>query len=163
MKFRSLIIKNIFRNKSRSILAVIGIAIGVAAVIGLGSITDDLSQSAQSALTADAADFSVINNTNSGNGTNGGGGGFVDQLINQSTVEQIQQITGVGSAVGVLRSSVNLNNNTTSNITNSGIGGGFRSMTNIIGIDSGYLSMDDIVITNGTTYSGTNQVIIGQS
>ena len=57
MKFRNLILKNIFRNKSRSILAVIGIAIGVAAVVGLGLITDDLTQSTESALTAGAADF----------------------------------------------------------------------------------------------------------
>jgi hypothetical protein len=36
MKFRSLIIKNIFRNKSRSILAIVGIAIGAGAILGLG-------------------------------------------------------------------------------------------------------------------------------
>jgi putative ABC transport system permease protein len=164
MKFRSLIIKNIFSNKSRSILAVLGIAIGVAAVVGLGLITDDLSESAQNALTAGSADFSVINNTNSGNGPSGGGGGFGNQqLINQTTVGQIQQITGVGSAVGVLRSSINLGNNTTSNSTSNGVGADFRSMTNIIGIDSGDLSMDDIVITNGSAFSGDNQVIIGTS
>ena len=71
MKFRSLILKNIFRNKSRSILAVIGIAIGVAAVVGLGLVTDDLTESAQNALTAGAADFSVINSTNSPEGSGG--------------------------------------------------------------------------------------------
>ncbi len=47
MKFRNLIIKNISRNKSRSFLAIIGIAIGVAAVIGLGLVTDGLSASTQ--------------------------------------------------------------------------------------------------------------------
>jgi putative ABC transport system permease protein len=57
MKFRNLIIKNIFRNKSRSLLAVFGIAIGVAAVVGLGLVTDNLSASTQKALTAGAADF----------------------------------------------------------------------------------------------------------
>ena len=170
MKFRSLILKNIFRNKSRSILAVIGIAIGVAAVVGLGLITDDLSESAQSALTAGAADFSVINSSNSGNEPGGAAGGAAgggpggSQLINQSTISEIQQISGVGSAVGVLRTSTNLGNNTTSSTsTNStNIGADFRSMTNIIGIDGSDLSMDDIVITNGTAFSGANQVIIGQ-
>ena len=169
MKFRSLILKNIFRNKSRSILAVIGIAIGVAAVVGLGLITDDLTESAQSALTAGAADFSVINSSNSGSepsGTGGGAGGGPggNQLINQSTIGQIQQISGVGSAVGVLRTSTNLGNNTTSSTStnSSNFGADFRSMTSIIGIDSSDLSMDDIVITNGTAFSGANQVIIGQ-
>jgi putative ABC transport system permease protein len=164
MKFRSLILKNIFRNKSRSILAVIGIAIGVAAVVGLGLITDDLSESAQNALTAGAADFSVVNSSNSGNGPKGAGGGFGgDQLVNQSTIGQIQQISGVGSALGVLRTSTNLGNNTTSSTNSSTFGADFRSMTNIIGIDSSDLSMDDIVITNGSAFSGANQVIIGQS
>jgi putative ABC transport system permease protein len=163
MKFRSLILKNIFRNKSISILAVIGIAIGVAAVVGLGLITDDLTESAQSALTAGAADFSVINSTNSAGGSGGPGFGN-DQLITQATIGQIQQIKGVSSAVGELRTSTNLGNTTTTNSSSSsGFGSDFRSMTNIIGIDSSDLSMDDIAITNGTTFSNANQVIIGQT
>ena len=163
MKFRNLILKNIFRNKSRSILAVIGIAIGVAAVVGLGLITDDLTQSTESALTAGAADFSVINSTNSPSGSGGGGGFGNDQLINQATVGQIQQVKGVSSAVGELRTSTNLGNSTSSNSSSSsGFGANFRSMTNIIGIDSSDLSMDDIAITNGTAFSNANQVIIGQ-
>jgi len=164
MKFRSLILKNIFRNKSRSILAVIGIAIGVAAVVGLGLITDDLTESAQSALTAGAADFSVINSTNSPSGSGGGGGFGNNQLINQATINQIQQVKGVSSAVGELRTSTNLGNSTSSNSSSSsGFGADFRSMTSIIGIDSSDLSMDDIAITNGTTFSNDNQVIIGQT
>ena len=165
MKFRSLILKNIFRNKSRSILAVIGIAIGVAAVVGLGLITDDLTESAQNALTAGAADFSVINSTNSPEGSGGPGGFGNNQLINQSVIAQIQQTTGVGSAVGVLRTSTNLGNNTTStsNSSSNGFGSDFRSMTNIIGIDSSDLSMDNIAITNGTTFSNANEVIIGKT
>ncbi len=155
--------KNIFRNKSRSILAVIGIAIGVAAVVGLGLITDDLTQSTESALTAGAADFSVINSTNSPSGSGGGGGFGNDQLINQAAVGQIQQVKGVSSAVGELRTSTNLGNSTSSNSSSSsGFGANFRSMTNIIGIDSSDLSMDDIAITNGTAFSNANQVIIGQ-
>jgi putative ABC transport system permease protein len=164
MKFRSLILKNIFRNKSRSILAVIGIAIGVAAVVGLGLITDDLTESAQSALTAGTADFSVINSTNSASGSGGGQGFGNDQLITQAAVGQIQQVKGVSSAVGELRTSTNLGNTTSiSSSSSSGFGEGFRSMTNIIGIDNSDLSMDDIAITNGTVFSNANQIIIGQT
>ena len=101
MKFRNLIIKNIFRNKSRSLLAIIGIAIGVAAVVGLGMVTDNLSQSTENALTSGAGDFSVIAAT--GQNTGGGGGGPSggmggNQLINQSKVDEISKITGVESA-----------------------------------------------------------------
>ena len=110
MKFTNLILKNILRNKSRSLLALIGIAIGVAAVVGLGLITDNLSESTQSALTAGAADFSVVNVTNSASGASAGGGaGPGEQFINQTSVTQLQQISGVGSAVGVLRTMTNLN------------------------------------------------------
>jgi putative ABC transport system permease protein len=166
MKFRSLILKNIFRNKSRSILAVIGIAIGVAAVVGLGLITDDLTQSTESALTAGAADFSVINSTNSQGGSGGGPGFGNDQLISQSAVAQISQVKGVSTAVGELRTSSNLGNSTNSSTNSSsstGFGADFRSMTDIIGIDSSDLSMDDIAVTNGTAFSNANQVIIGQT
>jgi len=169
MKFRNLIVKNIFRNKSRSFLAVIGIAIGVAAVVGLGLITDDLSASTQQALTAGAADFSVVSGTTGGSGGPGGGGPGGQQTFNQSKVAEIQQISGVSKAVGVLRTMIDLDNTTSSNSTTSsstgdpGSQGNFRSMTTIIGIDSSDISMDDIVVTNGSVYSdGKNEVVIGQ-
>jgi len=169
MKFRNLIIKNIFRNKSRSLLAILGIAIGVAAVVGLGMVSDNLSKSTENALTAGAGDFSVI--SASGQGGDGGGGGPPsgsggDQLINQTKISEIQQITGVGSAVGVLRTMTDLGNSTSTNTntTSSTTGqGNFRSMTTLIGIDAGSISMDDIVITNGSVYSNDNEVIIGQT
>jgi len=149
-------------------LAIIGIAIGVAAVAGLGMVTDNLSKSTESALTAGAGDFSVIaatgQNSGGGGGAPGGMGG--DQVINQSKVDEISKITGVGSAVGVLRTSVDLSNstNSTSTTTNSTSGpGDFKSMTSIIGIDSSSISMDDIVITNGTVYSNNDEVVIGKT
>ncbi len=181
MKFRSLIIKNIFRNKSRSLLAILGIAIGVATILGLGLVTNGLAASTQQALTADAADFTVIAGTtgggggpdsSSGGGTPGGQGG--QQLINQTKVSEIQQISGVGTAAGVLRTNVDLNDtnsstNSTSTTSTSGSStgntgqgqGNFRMMYSVIGIDSSNLGLDDIVITNGTAFSNDNQVIIG--
>ena len=169
MKFRSLIFKNISRNKSRSALAIFGIAIGVAAVIGLGLLAEGLPSSTQSALTAGAADFSVIAKTSGTEGPNGQGGpvgSFGGQeLINQTKIGEIQQISGVGSAVGVLRTMTNLDN-TTSTTTNSSSPGeaNFQSMTTLIGIDSNSISMNDIVITNGSVYSnGANEIIIGKS
>lgn len=167
MKFRNLIVKNIFRNKSRSLLAILGIAIGVAAVVGLGMVTDNLSKSTENALTAGAGDFSVIAATgqnNGGGGPPGGSGG--DQLINQTKVGEISKISGVGSAVGVLRTMIDLSNNTTTNTTSSSTTAGpgnFRSMTTIIGLDSGSVSMDDIVVTNGSVYSNDDEVIIGKT
>lgn len=182
MKFRSLIIKNIFRNKTRSLLAILGIAIGVATILGLGLVTDGLAASTQQALTADAADFTVIAGTTEGGGSpdgaSGGGGSpggqGGQQLINQTKVSEIQQISGVGTAAGVLRTNVDMNDtnsstNSTSTTSTSGSSNGntgqgqgnFRMMYSIIGIDSSNLGLDDIVITNGTAFSNDNQVIIG--
>lgn len=182
MKFRSLIIKNIFRNKTRSLLAILGIAIGVATILGLGLVTDGLAASTQQALTADAADFTVIAGTTGGGGSpdgvSGGGGSpggqGGQQLINQTKVSEIQQISGVGTAAGVLRTNVDMNDtnsstNSTSTTSTSGSSNGntgqgqgnFRMMYSVIGIDSSNLGLDDIVITNGTAFSNDNQVIIG--
>lgn len=170
MKFRSLIVKNIFRNKSRSALAVFGIAIGVAAVIGVGLLTGGLSSSTQNALTAGAADFSVLAATSGGNGGangNGGPGGGMgtQEMINQSYVSQIQEISGVNSAVGVLRTMTDMSNTTsTSNSSEANGGENFRSMTTLIGIESSAISMDDIVVTNGSVYSDSeNEVIVGKT
>ncbi|EKQ54587.1 MAG: ABC-type transport system, involved in lipoprotein release, permease component [Methanobacterium sp. Maddingley MBC34] len=182
MKFRSLLIKNIFRNKTRSLLAILGIAIGVATILGLGLVTNGLAASTQQALTADAADFTVIAGTTggggspdgaSGGGAPGGQGG--QQLINQTKVSEIQQISGVQTAAGVLRTNVNLNDtssstNSTTTTSSSASGssgnmgqgqGNFQMMYSVIGIDSSNLGLDDIVITNGTAFSNDNQVIMG--
>jgi putative ABC transport system permease protein len=169
MKFRSLIIKNIFRNKSRSALAIFGIAIGVAAVIGLGLLAEGIPSSTQNALTAGAADFSVIakiSNEGGPDGQGSPGGGFGSQeLVSQTKISEIQQISGVQSAVGVLRTMTNMDNSTsTTNGSSESGGDNFRSMTTLIGIDSNSISMNDIVITNGSAYSNNaNEVIIGKS
>lgn len=167
MNFRELIIKNIFRNKSRSFIAILVIAIAAAAILGLGLVTDGLAASTQQALTAGAADFSLVNATSSGD--SGGtrvlvtGGqaytGGAEQYINQSKVAEIQQISGVANAVGVLRTMTSLDNS-----SSAGSSSGGSNMANgfsLIGIDSSDISMDDISITNGTVFSGGNEVIMG--
>ncbi len=165
MKFRNLIVKNIFRNKFRSILAVIGIAIGVAAVVGFGLVTDNLSSSTQNALTTGAADFSVINGTSGEGGGPPAGGN--DQLINQTSIDNIQQFSGVGTTAGVLQTMINLNasdTNTSGDSSGNGISeGNFRSMTTLIGINSDSISMDNLAVTNGTVFSSSNEVIMGQN
>jgi len=159
MKFRSLIIRNIFRNKSRSFLAILGIAIGAAAILGLGLVTDGLAASTQQALTAGAADFSVIP-ASFGQGPGGSGGGFgtnqsttsgfsTEQVINQSTVDSIQQMSGVASAAGVLRSRIVLN--------------GTQQPLTMLGINSQNLAMDNVQLTNGSTFTNSNEIILGRT
>ena len=151
MKFRNLILKNILRNKSRTFLAIVGVAIGIAAVVGLGLVTDGLASSTQKALTAGAADFTLV----SANSTGGQGGpdpGMAMQnlssgYINQTRVDNVLEVQGVEDAVGVLQSSFTVNNS--------------ARPINAMGMDANKLSLADAVVTNGSVYSGGNEVIIG--
>jgi putative ABC transport system permease protein len=166
MKYRNLILKNIFRNKARSSLAMIGIAIGIATILGLGLVTDGLSTSTEQALTAGAADFSVVSASPNGQGEGPGGFGGSQQLINETTVNKIAQISGVESVAGVLRSSISddSTNNTDQQPSSSNPGQpSMRMPTTVLGIDSKNLEMYDVKVTNGSTYSSANEVIIGKT
>ncbi len=59
MSFLSLVVKNPFRNKTRSSLAIVGIAIGIMVIVALGMITGGLENSTQSTLKAGAAEITV--------------------------------------------------------------------------------------------------------
>ncbi len=150
MKFRNLILKNIFRNKSRTFLAILGIAVGIAAVIGLGLVTDGLASSTQKALTAGAADFTLVSVNSAGNQggpdqmmeSSGGGGD-----INQTRVDDILKIQGVQDAAGILQSSFTVNDS--------------KRPVSAMGIDSSQLSFADAVVTNGSLYFSGNELIIG--
>ncbi len=159
MKFRSLIVRNIFRNKARSLLAILGIAIGASAILGLGLVTDGLAASTQQALTAGAADFSVTP-ASFGQGPGGAGGGSAtnqsstsgfstEQVINESTVSSIQQMSGVASAAGVLRSRITLS--------------GTEQPLTMLGIDSQNLALDDVSITSGSAFTNSNEIILGKT
>jgi putative ABC transport system permease protein len=164
MKYRNLILKNIFRNKTRSSLAMIGIAIGIATILGLGLVTDGLSTSTEQALTAGAADFSVVSASNSQNGPPGGFGGS-QQLLNESTIEKIAKISGVEKVAGVLRSSMsdNSNNSNQQSSSSSSDQPSMQMPTTVLGIDSNNLEMYDVKITSGSSYSNANEVIIGKT
>jgi putative ABC transport system permease protein len=161
MKYRNLILKNIFRNKSRSVLAIFGIAIGIAAVVGLGLVTDGLTTSTQKALTAGAADLTVVSVNSMGAGGAGGQGPGGDQssatlstnsststgTINETMVDNILDIGGVKDATGVLE-------------TRFTVSGSQMPLT-VMGMAGSKISLADAVITNGSTYSSANEVIIG--
>ncbi|MCK9150515.1 ABC transporter permease [Methanobacterium alcaliphilum] len=153
----------------------LGIAIGIATILGLGLITDGLSESTQNALTEGAADFSVVavssgpgQGQGQGGGMQGGPGGSSQQLINQTTVDEIASISGVESVTGVLRSnmfddSTNSTNQTDQSSTQGPNQASMQMPITILGIDSQNLEMEDVEVTNGTTYSSSDEVIIGKT
>ncbi|SCG86328.1 ABC transporter permease [Methanobacterium congolense] len=142
-------------------MAIFGIAIGIAAVVGLGLVTDGLTTSTQKALTAGAADLTVVSVNSMGAGGAGGQGPGGDQssatistnsststgTINETMVDNILDIGGVKDATGVLE-------------TRFTVSGSQMPLT-VMGMDGSKISLADAVITNGSTYSSANEVIIG--
>lgn len=139
MSFLSFIVRNPFRNKTRTILAIVGIAIGIATIIALGIVTDGLKASTESTLKAGGADFTV---------TKANSGGFFSSTINQSYVDIIQNTNGVKDSVGVLIYTYTLNGNPFV----------------LLGISQDKLDLANINLQEGTAFgsNGSNEVILGK-
>lgn len=140
MSFFSLILKNPFRNKTRSALAIVGIAIGIATIVALGIITEGLKTSTEETLKAGGSDFSVVESNVSDM--------FLSK-IDESYIEKIKSVNGVEDAVGVLTAI-------------QPIGGNPYFV--LIGIDPDKLDISNIKITEGKAFSNgsTKEVIIGK-
>ena len=155
MSFMSLVVKNPFRNKTRSALAIIGIAIGIMVIVALGMVTGGLESSTTSTLKAGSAEITV---SQEGAGTGSGS-------ISEIKIAEIEKLAGVKSTAGALRVNANLasSGSTGGGVPDpsSGMGGGFS----VTGIDSSKLSLVGIDSVNGSVFSsGTaNEIIIGKT
>jgi putative ABC transport system permease protein len=145
MNYLGLIIKNPFRNKTRTSLAIVGIAIGIATIVALGLVTSGLQASTQSTLKAGAAEITVTHTGSNEFGSTSGS-------INESRVTDIQNISGVKETAGILRATANIEGSSGNGISISGID---SSKLNLMGVDS----------VNGTIYSNgsTNEIILGKT
>lgn len=146
MSFFSLIIKNPFRNKSRAILAIIGIGIGIATIVALGGITEGLITSAEDTLHAGGTDITIISsNTSSSSSSMMGSSSF-----NESWINKIKSQDGVQDAIGIYSTTV-----MTENIP----------MLTVIGIHPESVNYADLTITEGRLFSNDNddkEVIVGK-
>ena len=154
MSFLSLVVKNPFRNKTRSSLAIVGIAIGIMVIVALGMVTGGLKNSTQSTLKAGAAEVTVIQAGSNGFGSSAS--------INDSYVADLLNVSGVKDTAGTLRASNTSTGTTNSNSSQAGFGGEGITIT---GIDSNKLSLAGVDSVNGTAFtnSSTNEVIIGKT
>ncbi len=140
MSFLSLIVKNPFRNKTRTTLAIIGISIGIATIVALGIITDGLKVSTENTLKAGGSDFTIVQANVAD---------FALSVIEQNRVEDIQRMNGIQDAVGVLIA--------------------FRPVENtpyfiIMGIERNKLALGKINIIKGKPFSAgsEDEIIIGK-
>lgn len=155
MSFLSLVVKNPFRNKTRSSLAIVGIAIGIMVIVALGMITGGLENSTQSTLKAGSAEITV---SQAGSSDMQSG-----QTINQTYVNDLLPLSGVKSTAGILRAT-NTSTAGSSLSSNTSQGGGFGGLS-ITGVDSDKLSLLGVDSVNGTAFSNssTDEVIIGKT
>ena len=90
MSFISLIFKNPFRNKSRALLAIIGIGIGIATIVALGAIMAGMTSALDDSLSVGGADFSILSKESDPMGTPYG-----TATLDESWIEKIKNINGV--------------------------------------------------------------------
>lgn len=153
MRYINLILKNPFRNKTRSTLSIIGIAIGIATIVALGLITGGLEESVQTTLNNGGAEITVTE-------ANTGGGMISPGRINESFVKTLSKISGVSEVAGILTI-------TEQNPSESmGSGGGFSQMNgfSVNGIEKNSLNLVGITKINGSFFqNGSNEIIIGKT
>lgn len=153
MNYIGLIIKNPFRNKTRTALAIVGIAVGIMVIVALGLLTNGLQSSTQSTLTAGSAEITVSQAGSSNQQV------FSSGSINASRVNDIKTVSGVKDAAGILRTTVNLDGGVNSE-PSFGQGGGLM----ITGIESNKLDLEGITSVNGTIFDdNANEIIVGKS
>ena len=154
MSFLSLVVKNPFRNKTRSALAIVGISIGIIVIVALGMVTGGLENSTQSTLKAGAAEITVIQTGSNSFGTGGS--------LNESLANSLLNISGVKNTAGILRAT-NTSTTVAATTSNSSSNFGAEGGVSITGIDADKLSLIGIDSVNGTSFTNTStdQVIIG--
>lgn len=139
MSFLGLVIKNPFRNKTRALLAIIGIAIGIATIVALGIITDGLKSSTEETLKAGGSDFMIVESNVSD---------MIFSSIDEKRLDDIKNTSGVQDAVGVLLSVYPVENN---------------PYFPVMGIKGDKLSIGGISIIKGQGFAeGKNEIILGK-
>lgn len=159
MSYLTLILKNPFRNKTRTSLSIIGIAIGITIIVAMGMITNGLQASTQTTLKAGAAEITV---THAGSNAFSSSGGTIDQ----SRVTEIKGISGVKDVAGILKV-INSSSSSTSGTSNGQMGSGGFGALSITGIESNELSLAGVSKdnVNGSLFSAgsPDEVIIGKT
>ena len=146
MNYFKLIMKNPFRNKTRSFLAIVGIAIGIATIVALGLITASLEDSTETTLKDGAAEITVTKIGSSMSGSSGN--------LNESYIEELSKIEGVEKTAGLLESTIMDSSSERSNQFGFTLYGAKPDDLNIVGINN----------INGSVYKeNENELIVGKT
>ena len=147
LNYFKLILKKPFRNKTRSLLAIIGIAIGIATIVALGLITASLEDSTETTLKDGSAEITATK-IGSSMGTSSGN-------LNETYVEKLSEIDGVEKTAGLLETNV---------IDTSSTRESSRYGFSLYGANASNLDIVGINKINGSIYNEENdELIVGKS
>jgi putative ABC transport system permease protein len=93
MSFVSLVFRNLFRQRMRTTLTVVGISIGITIVVALGAITGGMKQTAGAMIHEAGADFMVARK---------GSADLTFSVVSDDELKQLGSVPGVARATGVL-------------------------------------------------------------
>ena len=93
MTFAALILKNLFRQKVRTLLTVLGIAVGITTVVALGVVTEGMKRTSGELIRTGDSDFMVAQN---------GAADFSFSTVQEDEWARIAERADVAAAVGVL-------------------------------------------------------------
>lgn len=148
MRFISLILKNPFRNKTRSFLSIVGIAIGIATIVALGLITTGMEQSVQTTMNEGAAEITVTNITSIGAGT-----------MDANLTEELNNMSNVTRTAGVLSAT----DQDYLTMAKSSDGNSMSDATRFYGVNLSDLDLLGITEVNGSKFEeGSKQAIMGK-
>lgn len=144
MSFLSLIVKNPFRNKSRALLAIIGIGIGLATIVALGGITNGLIASAEDTLHSGGTDITIVGSESaSAQATS-----FGTATVSEDWIDKVNNVSGVDQSVGVYSTM----------LTSQDI-----PMLSVVGIDRDDVSFADLTIADGELFDkNSSEVVVGK-
>ena len=102
MTFLQMVLKNLMRQRVRTALTLVGITLGIATVVALGTVTAGLKGTAEEFVTSGGAKFIVAQK---------GAADLSFSRIDESTLPLVEQVPGVGQVRGVQLEVINVGSN----------------------------------------------------
>ncbi|MCD7782030.1 MAG: ABC transporter permease [Methanosphaera sp.] len=153
--------RNPFRNKTRSILSITGIAVGITIIVALGLITTGLEDSMTETLNDNAAEITVSSADSESMGTYAELNSSYEQtLANVSGVEETASVLSVYVSSDAFGSSDSSSQASSSAMASSGFGG-----ETVSGVDPSKLNLVGVTnIVEGSVYAdNSTDALIGRS
>lgn len=138
MSFFNIILKNIWRHRTRTLLTVFGISIGVATIVIFGLVTDGFKKTLTSTMKLGKTDFSVAKT---------GATDFIMSFLKDDQVQKIKNVEGVEDIAPYVMTVVNYGGN---------------PFFIVGGIDKSKLDMAGVTIKEGRVFQNDSETIIGK-